>query len=163
MHRAEQDILLRFFEVFRRKVEKREEYRKVFDGFDPYMIRNYNEDKIESLMTNKGIVRNRRKIQSVISNAVAFIKVAEEFGTFSKFLWAYVDHTPIQNNHTSIDKVPAITELSITISGDLKRRGFKFVGPTIIYAMMQAIGMVNDHTTYCFRHNELKTRNDKKK
>lgn len=133
---------------------KRETMRQAFDGFDPGMIRRYDDGKIESLLENAGIIRNRLKIKAVIENAKAYYKVAEQYGSFSNFFWQYVNHKPIQNHWTEISEVPASTGLSDRISKDLKKLGFKFVGTTIIYAFMQAIGMVNDHLTSCFLHDD---------
>ncbi|MHA1505354.1 MAG: DNA-3-methyladenine glycosylase I [Candidatus Heimdallarchaeota archaeon] len=138
-------------------INKRANYKKAFDNFDFEKVAKYDETKIEELMLNAGIVRNRRKITSAISNALAFIKVRKEFGSFDKYIWGFVDNKPIQNNFTKPSDCPAKTPLSEQISKDLLKREFKFVGPTIIYAFMQAIGMVNDHLTYCFRYKELKT------
>jgi DNA-3-methyladenine glycosylase I len=137
-------------------INKREGYKKAFDNFDYEKVAKYNEKKIEELMNNPGIVRNIRKITSTITNAQAFIKVREEFGSFDKYIWGFVDYKPIQNNFKKPSDWPAKTPLSEKISKDMLKRGFKFVGPTIIYALMQAIGMVNDHLIYCYRHKELK-------
>ncbi|MHA2377354.1 MAG: DNA-3-methyladenine glycosylase I, partial [Candidatus Thorarchaeota archaeon] len=134
---------------------KRENYRRAFDNFDAKKIEKYDEKKIEKLMQNSGIVRNRRKIESAITNAKAFLEVQKEFESFNNYLWGFVDGTPIVNKWTIIKEVPANTELSDKISKDLKRRGFKFVGSTIVYAHMQATGMVNDHTVDCFRYDEI--------
>ena len=136
-------------------LRKREHYRKVFDNFDWDKIIQYDQRKLDALMLDPGIIRNRLKIHGTVRNAKAFIKVREEFGTFSKYLWAFVDGTPIQNSCKTMKDVPAVTELAKKISKDLKKRGFTFVGPTIIYAFMQAMGMVNDHLTSCFRHKEI--------
>ena len=118
-------------------------------------ISKYNEDKFDELMNNEGIIRNRLKIKATISNATAFINIQKEFGSFSKYIWNFVDNKPIQNNYNSVNDVPAKTELSDKISLDLKKRGFKFVGSTIVYSHMQATGMVNDHTSECFRYKEI--------
>ena len=136
-------------------LNKRENFRKALDDFDYAKISKYSEKKVEELMQNSGIIRNRSKIQSFISNAQAFMKIQQEFGSFDEYLWKFVNGVPIQNNWHSWDEVPAKTPLSEQISKDLKKRGFKFVGPTIIYAFMQAVGMVNDHLVNCFRHAEL--------
>ncbi|HUU89275.1 MAG TPA: DNA-3-methyladenine glycosylase I [Candidatus Glassbacteria bacterium] len=138
-------------------INKRANYKKAFDNFEFEKVAKYNEKKVEELMNNAGIVRNRRKITSAITNAQAFIKVREEFGSFDKYIWGFVDNTTIQNNFKKPSNWPAKTSLSEQISKDLLKRGFKFVGPTIVYAFMQAIGIVNDHLTYCFRYNELKS------
>ncbi|MHA1838120.1 MAG: DNA-3-methyladenine glycosylase I [Candidatus Heimdallarchaeota archaeon] len=137
-------------------INKRANYKKAFDNFDFEKVAKYEEKKVEELMNNAGIVRNRRKITSAITNAIAFIKIREEFDSFNNYIWGFVDNKPIQNNFKKPSDWPAKTPLSERISKDLLKRGFKFVGPTIIYAFMQAIGMVNDHLTYCFRYKELK-------
>ena len=130
-------------------LRKRENYRRAFDRFDVDKILKYDDDKLEELMQDAGIVRNRLKIQSVLINARAFRAVQEEYGSFDNFLWSYVEGTPICNHWSDISEVPAKTELSDRISKDLKKRGFKFVGSTIVYAYMQAVGMVNDHICSC--------------
>jgi DNA-3-methyladenine glycosylase I len=131
-------------------LRKREGYREAFNGFDIDRILLYDAAKVEELMQNAGIVRNRLKINSVITNAGAFRRIQEEFGSFDAFFWRYVDGKPIQNHWPSILDIPATTELSDKISKDLKRQGFKFVGSTIVYAYMQAVGLVNDHMADCF-------------
>ncbi|MGB0880909.1 MAG: DNA-3-methyladenine glycosylase I [Polaribacter sp.] len=133
-------------------LKKRENFRKAFDNFDYKKIAKYPESKYNSLLQDKGIIRNKLKIRSAISNAQLFMDIQKEFGSFSKFIWNYVDGKPIVNKFHKREDVPATTEISDTISKDLKKRGFKFVGSTIIYAFMQAIGMVNDHTTDCFKY-----------
>jgi DNA-3-methyladenine glycosylase I len=135
-------------------LKKRENFREVFDNFDYKKIAKYGEDKFDELLQNAGIIRNKLKIKATISNAVAFMDVQKEFGSFSKYIWSFVDGKPIKNKWKLNGDVPANTELSNVISKDLKKRGFKFVGTTVIYAHMQATGMVNDHTTNCFRYNE---------
>lgn len=135
-------------------LKRKDSYKEAFDNYDIDKIINYKEEKIELLLQNKGIIRNRLKVLSVIKNAKAFKEIQEEYGSFSKFLWAYVDHKPIVNIFNELEEVPAETELSKIISKDLKKRGFSFVGPTIIYAYMQAVGLVNDHLTTCFRNNK---------
>ena len=137
-------------------LNKRENYRKAFDNFDPQIVANYNQKKIDKLLTDRGIVRNKLKIRSAVTNALAYLEVQEDYGSFSNYIWGYVDHTPIQNAFEKMSDVPAQTALSEQISKDLKARGFKFVGPTIIYAYMQSIGMVNDHVVDCFRYQEVK-------
>jgi len=137
-------------------LKKRENFKKAFSNFDYHQIVKYNETKISSLLQDKGIIRNKLKIRATVSNAQAFIKIQEEFGSFSNYIWAFIKGKPIQNNWKDDAAVPAKTALAETISKDLKKRGFKFVGPTIIYAHMQATGMVNDHITTCFRYSELK-------
>lgn len=134
-------------------LKKREHFRAAFDDFDPHIVANYDEGKINELMRNEGIIRNRAKIESAISNAKAFLAVQREFGSFDKYIWGFVNHKPIINTFESIADLPASTPLSDTIAKDLKKRGFKFVGTTTMYAMMQSIGMVNDHLTSCFKRN----------
>lgn len=135
-------------------LRKREAFREAFDNFDIDAILGYDEKRVESLMLNAGIIRNRLKIKSVITNVRAFRKVQEEFGSFDSYLWAYVGGEPIVNSRKDMSEIPATTELSDQISKDLKKRGFKFVGSTIVYAYMQAIGMVNDHTLGCFKRSQ---------
>ena len=137
-------------------LKKRENYRKAFDFFDCQKIAKYTEKDIERLLLNPGIVRNRLKIESVIKNAKGVIKIKEEFGSFNSYLWEYVETKPKQNEWKRLKELPAKTEISERMSKDLKKRGFNFVGPTICYAFMQAVGMVNDHTTGCFRYEEVK-------
>ncbi len=131
-------------------LKKRENFRKAFDNFDYQTIAKYSDEKQKELLQNKGIIRNKLKVKSAITNAQLFMEVQKEFGSFSKFIWNYVDGKPIVNTFHKREDVPATTLLSDTISKDLKKRGFKFVGSTIMYAFMQATGMVNDHTTDCF-------------
>jgi DNA-3-methyladenine glycosylase I len=137
-------------------LRKRDNYRAAFDDFDAKRIAAYDANKIESLLQDAGIVRNRLKVQSAIINAQKFLDVQNEFGSFDAFIWRFVDGVPKQNRWRSLGEVPASTRESDAMSKELKRRGFKFVGSTICYAHMQATGMVNDHTTDCFRHKELK-------
>ncbi|SHJ21027.1 DNA-3-methyladenine glycosylase I [Mesonia phycicola] len=137
-------------------LKKRENFRKAFDDFDYQKIANYSDKKTESLLQDSGIIRNKLKIKSAISNAKLFIEVQKEFGSFSNYLWAYVNHKPIDNKINPTKGTPATSLISEKISKDLKKRGFKFVGPTVIYAHMQATGMVNDHITTCFRYEEVK-------
>ena len=136
-------------------LRKRENYRAAFDNFDVTRIARYNSAKIESLLQDAGIVRNRLKVQSTVINAQIFLEVQAEFGSFDIFIWQFVDGVPIQNKWRSLAEVPAHTKESDAMSKELKRRGFKFIGSTICYAHMQATGMVNDHTINCFRHKEL--------
>lgn len=136
-------------------LKKRENFRKAFDNFNYKKIANYSEKKYEELLLNEGIIRNKLKIKATITNAQAYMKVQEEFGSFSKYIWNFVDGKPIKNQFKKREEVPATTPLSDSISKDLKKRGFKFVGSTIVYAFMQAVGIVNDHTTDCFRYNEV--------
>ena len=136
-------------------LKKRENFRIAFDEFDYEKIANYSDEKLEVLRQDAGIIRNRLKIKAAKTNAIAFMKVQKEFSRFSKYLWGFVDDKPIQNKFKSMKELPANTPLANKISADLKKRGFKFVGPTIVYAHMQAMGMVNDHTTDCFRYKEV--------
>ncbi len=136
-------------------LRKRENYRRLFDNFDASMIARYDETKIESLLADPGIVRNRLKIHASISNARAFLELCAKHGGFADYLWSYVDGSPIQNHWRTIKQVPVSTPASDDLSRSLKKQGFKFVGTTICYAYMQAIGMVNDHTTDCFRHQSV--------
>ncbi len=140
-------------------LRKRENFRKAFDNFNYKKLALYDEIKQEVLRQDKGIIRNKLKIKATISNAQAFIKIQKEFESFSKYIWGFVKQKPIQNRWKTIDQVPANTALSDVISKDLKKRGFKFVGSTVIYAHMQATGMVNDHTTNCFRYKEIQNAN----
>jgi DNA-3-methyladenine glycosylase I len=136
-------------------LKKRDAYRKAFDRFDPKKIALYDDTKIQELLTNEGIIRNRLKINSAVTNAQAFLHVVKTYGSFDKFIWAYVDYKPIVNSWERNEDVPATSDISDKISKDLKKMGFKFVGTTIIYAYMQAIGMVNDHLTTCFVYEEI--------
>ena len=136
-------------------LKKRDNYFKAFDGFDFNIIAKYNTAKIEELMQNSGIIRNRLKINSIINNANSYINIINEFKSFDKYIWAFVNNVPIKNKFEDLSQLPAKTELSEIISKDLKKRGMKFIGPVIIYSFMQAIGMVNDHTTNCFRYNQV--------
>jgi DNA-3-methyladenine glycosylase I len=136
-------------------LNKRENFRKAFDNFDFNKVVCYNKRKINSLMKDAGIIRNKLKIESAVTNAEAFIEVRKQFGTFDKYIWDFVNNKPIINNHKRLNDIPASTKLSDLISKDLKKRGFKFVGTTIIYAHMQATGLVNDHTTECFRYKHI--------
>ncbi len=135
-------------------LKKRENYRKAFDNFDVKKVAKYNEKKIEKLLQNAGIIRNRLKIKSAIRNAKAFIEIQKEFGSFDKYIWKFVNNKPINNKIKSMKQIPTKTELSDKISKDLKKRGMNFVGSTITYAFMQAIGMVNDHEVSCFRYKK---------
>ena len=136
-------------------LKKRESYRLAFDGFDPKVVALYDEAKEAELLANEGIIRNRLKIKAAIVNAQLFLKVQKEYGSFDKFLWQYVDFKPIVGHFKDMSEVPATSLISDQISKDLKKMGFKFVGSTIIYAFMQATGMVNDHFTDCFVYEEL--------
>jgi len=136
-------------------LRKRENFRKAFDNFDYKRIVNYNQKKIDLLLEDAGIIRNKLKIKATISNAQAFIDIQKEFGSFSNYIWAFTNDKPIKNKVKNYKEAPPTTALSDTISKDLKKRGFKFVGSTVIYAHMQATGMVNDHEVNCFRYNEV--------
>jgi DNA-3-methyladenine glycosylase I len=133
-------------------LKKRENFRLAFDGFDPEKVSRYDEEKVQQLLQDAGIIRNQLKIRATINNANRFLEVQKEWGSFDRYIWSFVDHKPIINQWTSIKQVPASTSLSDKISKDLIKRGFKFVGTTVIYAHIQAIGMVNDHLVDCFRY-----------
>jgi DNA-3-methyladenine glycosylase I len=133
-------------------LQKRENYRKAFNHFDAEKIVDYSEEKLQSLKENPGIVRNKLKIKSVVTNAQNFLLIQKEYGSFSNYIWSFVDHQPIVNHWASFDEVPVTTEISDLMSKTLKKEGFKFVGSTICYSYMQAVGMVNDHTLDCFCH-----------
>lgn len=135
-------------------LRKRENYRKAFDNFDPVKVARYTDRRVAKLLEDEGIIRNRLKVASAVSNAKAFLKVQKEFGSFDKYIWAFVDGKPIVNKWTRIGQIPATSQVSDVISKDLKKRGFNFVGSTIIYAHMQATGMVNDHLVTCIRYKE---------
>ena len=132
-------------------LRKREGYRRAFAGFDPELVARFGATDVERLLGDPGIVRNRLKVESTVSNAARVLEVQEADGSLDAYLWGFVDGTPVANDWLSLSELPAETELSKAISKDLKRRGFRFVGPTVIYAFMQAVGMVDDHTTDCFR------------
>ncbi|WP_455212061.1 DNA-3-methyladenine glycosylase I [Kaarinaea lacus] len=136
-------------------LKRREGYRKAFAGFQPEKVARFSQKQVEKLLNNPSIIRNRLKIESAIANARAFLDVQEEFGSFSTYQWRFVDGRPIQNRFHALVDLPAKTAISEAFSKDLKKRGFSFVGPTIVYAHMQAVGMVNDHITGCFRHKEV--------
>ncbi len=137
-------------------LRKRENYRRAFDGFDPRVVARYDKAKIKRLLADEGIVRNKLKISAAVQNARAFLEVRKEFGSFDTYLWQFVGGKPIQNKRKSLRDIPPSTVESIALSKDLQRRGFRFVGPTICYAFMQAVGMVNDHIVSCFRHRNPK-------
>ena len=139
-------------------LRKRDNFRKAFDNFDYKKVALYDEDKIQGLLQDTGIIRNKLKVRATVSNAQAFLKVQKEFGSFDKYIWSFVDWKPIQNKWKTTKELPASTELSDLLSKDLKKRGFKFVGSTVVYAHMQATGMVNDHTIDCYRYDELSTK-----
>ncbi len=136
-------------------LNKRENYRRAFDNFDPQKVAAYGEDKLAELLDDPGIVRNRLKVRSAVQNAQAFLEVQEEFGSFDAYVWQFVDGEPIQNKWQSLSEIPAQTDVSVALSKDLKKRGFNFVGPTIMYAFMQAVGLVNDHVVDCFRYSDI--------
>lgn len=136
-------------------LKKRESLREAFDGFDPQKISEFTNDDVERLMSNPEIIRNKLKIRSAIHNARIFLKIREEFGSFDTYIWRFVGGLPIKNNLRSFSEIPSQSRESETMSKDLKRRGFKFVGPKICYSFMQAVGMVNDHLTRCFRFREI--------
>ncbi|QWR76884.1 DNA-3-methyladenine glycosylase I [Candidatus Magnetomonas plexicatena] len=139
-------------------LKRRDSYRAAFDGFVPAVVANYSEEKVKTLLNDSGIIRNRLKIRSAINNASQFLKIQDEFGSFSSYLWKFVNGEPIVNTFKTFSEIPASTELSDAISRDMKKRGFTFFGTTICYAFMQAVGIVNDHTIDCFRHKEIAER-----
>ena len=136
-------------------LNKRENFRKGFDHFYPQKVAQYSENKIQELIQDKSIIRNQQKIRACVNNAQRFLEVQKEFGSFDRYIWKFVDYKPILNNYKTLGELPAKTELSDEISKDLKARGFKFVGSTVIYSHMQATGMVNDHLVDCFRYQEV--------
>ncbi|HOK48636.1 MAG TPA: DNA-3-methyladenine glycosylase I [Sedimentibacter sp.] len=136
-------------------LKKRENYRKAYDDFDVKKVSEYDEAKIEELMNNPGLIRNRRKIEASINNAKKFLEVQKEFGSFDNFIWSFVDNKVVKNQWKDLSEIPATSELSDKISKELKKRGFKFVGSTIIYAHLQAIGLINDHLVTCFRYDQV--------
>lgn len=136
-------------------LRKRENFRAAFCGFEPARIARYNNKSVERLLKDAGIIRNRRKIEAAIGNARSFLAVRDEFGSFSAYIWGFTGGRPVVNRWKSLSELPAETPLAQGISKDLKRRGFRFVGPTIVYAYLQATGMVNDHLVSCFRHREV--------
>lgn len=142
-------------------LRKREAYRDAFDNFDPAKVARYSEAKMAKLLTNEGIVRNRLKIASAVSNAKAFLQVQKEFGSFDAYIWSFVSGKPIDGKRKELGDIPAKTETSDALSKDLKKRGFNFVGSTIMYAFMQATGIVNDHLTTCFRYREIRQKPDR--
>ena len=137
-------------------LRKREGYRRAFDNFDARKISQYTENTVSRLLTNSEIIRNRLKINATITNARAFLQVQKEFGSFDRYIWQFVNGNPIQNSWRKMTDIPSSTHESVAMSKDLKKRGFKFIGATICYAFMQAVGMVNDHVVDCFRYKELK-------
>ncbi len=141
-------------------LRRREAYRSAYADFDPKIVAEYGEDKVEELMNNAGIIRNRLKIRASINNAKRYCEVQEEFGSFSNYIWGFVNFKPVINSWRSETEAPAKTELSERISADLQRRGFKFVGPVIVYSHLQAAGLINDHIVDCFRYKEVMKEND---
>jgi DNA-3-methyladenine glycosylase I len=142
-------------------LERRNTLRKAFDNFDPEKVAKYSPDDVSRIMNAPGVIRNKAKISSAVNNARHFLKIQAEFGTFDVFIWQFVKGKPTNNNFTSFSDVPAETEESRAMSRELKRRGFKFVGPTICYAFMQAAGLVNDHLVWCFRHDQIRNAESK--
>ncbi|MBU2974516.1 DNA-3-methyladenine glycosylase I [Zobellia sp. B3R18] len=136
-------------------LRKRENFRKAFDNFDYKKIALYDENKIQDLLQDAGIIRNKLKVRATVSNALAFMNVQEEFGSFSNYIWGFVNHSPLKSSYEHYKDAPATTKISDALSKDLKKRGFKFVGSTVVYAFMQAVGMVNDHVVSCFRYDEV--------
>lgn len=136
-------------------LRKRESYRKAYDNFNPITVAKFDDRKIEELMKYEGIIRNEKKIRASVNNAKRFIEVQKEFGSFSKYIWKFVDYKPIINSWKNESEIPAKTELSEVISKDLKKRGFEFIGPVIIYSHLQATGLVNDHIIDCFRYDQI--------
>ena len=136
-------------------LKRRDNYRKAYDNFDPTKVAKYDDAKVAELLANAGIIRNRKKIESSINNAKLFLEVQKEFGSFDNYIWSFVNHKPVVNSWKKLSEIPATTELSDRISIDLKKRGFSFVGSTIVYAHIQAIGLVNDHLVSCFRYRQL--------
>jgi len=141
---------------WRTVLHRRDAYREAFSGFDPAKVAGYTPETLDDLIADTGIIRNRRKVESAISNARAFLRVQDEYGSFDEYIWGFVSHRPVMNAFTDWKQVPPETDTSRAMSSDLKRRGFSFVGPTICYAYMQSTGMVNDHLTSCFRRNQIK-------
>ncbi len=138
-------------------LRKRENYRALYDGFDPVKVAGYGEDKILELLGNAGIIRNRKKIEASIGNARCFLEIQKEYGSFDRYIWHFTEGKPVTNVWKQLSDLPAKTALSDTVAKDLKARGFKFLGTTIIYAHLQAIGIINDHLVDCFRYNEVQT------
>ena len=137
-------------------LRKRENFRSSFDSFDYRRIAHYNEDKIQDLIQDARIIRNQKKIRATVNNAQRFMEIQKSHGSFSSYIWDFVGNTPVQNSYTKESEIPVTTDIATNLSRDLKKRGFQFVGPTVVYAHMQATGMVNDHTTACFRYEEIK-------
>lgn len=140
-------------------LKKRENFRRAFDNFDPKKVAKYGDKKIAELLADEGIIRNKLKVNAAVTNAKAFLEIQREFGSFDKFIWSYVDNTPIVNRPKTLSDIPVSTPLSDRISKDLKKRGFKFVGTTIVYSFMQAVGMMDDHVVSCFCHSDNRKTN----
>jgi len=140
---------------WRTVLKKRENFREAFAGFDPRVVAKYDENEIEKLMADSGIIRNRRKIESAINNAKRFLQIELEFDSFDRFIWSFVDYEQVVNTWTSVSEIPAVSNKAHQISQALRKKGFSFVGPTIVYALMQATGLVNDHLVGCFRYTEV--------
>ena len=136
-------------------LRKREGYRKAYVGFDAQAVARYGQQQVERLLANPGIVRNRRKVEASVNNAARFLEFQGEFGSFDRYLWRFVDHEPVRNRWHTLDEIPARTPLSEEVSEDLRRRGFTFLGPTVVYSHLQAVGLVNDHLVSCFRYRQL--------
>ncbi len=136
-------------------LRKRENYRRLYDGFDPEKVAGYGEEKIQKLMSDSGIIRNRKKIEASINNAARFLEIRDEFGSFSDYLWGFTGGVPVINAWEELSEIPASTELSVRVSRDLKKRGFRFMGPIIVYSHLQATGVINDHLVSCFRYEEI--------
>ncbi len=136
-------------------LKKREAYCLAFDRFEPNLVARYDETRIQALLQNQGIIRNNLKVRAFITNAIRFLAIQSDFGSFDNYLWQFVNHHPIQNHWERLEQIPATSPESLAMSKDMRKRGFKFVGPTICYALMQAIGMVNDHTVDCHRHQTV--------
>ena len=136
-------------------LRKRENYRRLYDGFDPGKVARYGEKKIQELMSESGIIRNRKKIEASINNAARFLEIRDEFGSFCDYLWGFTGGVPVTNAWEELSEIPASTELSVAVSRNLKKRGFRFMGPVIVYSHLQATGVVNDHLVSCFRYGEI--------
>jgi len=136
-------------------LRKRENYRAAFAGFDPAKVAEYGQDKIEELLQNPGIIRNRKKIEAAVNNAQRFLEVQKEFGSFTDYIWGFANHKPVVNSWANLADLPARTELSERVSKDMVKRGFRFLGPIVIYSHLQAVGIVNDHLVSCFRYREI--------
>lgn len=136
-------------------LKRRENYRRLYDGFDPHKVANYKTDRVEMMLEDPGIIRNRKKIESSISNAQYFLEIVDEYGSFDSYIWGFTDGKIINNQRKRLADLPANTPLSDTIAKDLKKRGFRFLGSTIIYAHLQSVGIINDHVVDCFRHKEV--------